>query len=87
MAPLDPPNTRDDALALLLDIARDPGLGERFPDGSALIASDDPYFSELVTEAIDDRRRVVVVLPGNHYFVLAGRRSESLTGELHLAHA
>lgn len=87
MAPLTSPNSRTDALELLLDIARDPDLGERFPNGSSLIASDDPCFSELVTEATDEGHPVVVVLPGHHYFVLEGRKrpSSPLTGVLHLA--
>jgi hypothetical protein len=69
-----------------MDIARDPDLGDRFPNRSSLIASDDPCFSELVTEASDEGRPVVVVLPGNSYFVLEGqRRSSPLAGVLHLA--
>lgn len=76
----------DDSLELLLDIARDPELGERFPNGSSLIASDDPHFTELVTQATEEGRPVVVVLPGNSYFVVEGkRRSAPLAGILHLA--
>jgi hypothetical protein len=75
----------DDSLDLFLDVARDPELGERFPDGSCLIASDDPYFSELVTEATNEGLPVVVVLPGHHYFVVEGKRSSELSGVLHLS--
>ncbi len=53
----------DASFDLLARIATDEAVAGRYPDGTRIIASDNPEFSKLVEAAVGEERPVAVVMP------------------------
>jgi hypothetical protein len=57
------------AADLLTRIAVDPGLDERYPNGTILIPSDSPDALSLIAAAVDERRPIALVFADGSDFV------------------